>query len=247
MEQIDEQLRQLLAVVLEHPKESKEYNRAINRLLILLQGLPEFKKYTRPGYPGYDLNALNQTWKWFWQNVKNFKPRTSSIRQDLTNWIEGYLYWRIKDATLGKTSDSQTSYSPNAVTYWNDKQEKAIYLERVTGHGRLVYRSSKSYVPNGIESLIEQVQDQERQEVGLRLKRYVETDPQRKLRNCYPRHRPECNCQSVTIKRYFKEPPDTLAALAKEYRINYQTLNWHWKQRAIPLLRAIAIKLGYQT
>lgn len=246
MEQIDEQLRHLVAVVLRQPEGSKEYDRALNRLLFLLQELPEFKKFSHPGCPVYFLDALNKTWEWFSQNVKNFKPRSSSIQSDLVKWIKSYLYWRLKDATDAKTGESQILTSLDAAIYFDDSQNKSTYKEQVAQQGHLLGTPSNPYVISGIESLIEQAQCQERQEVALKLKSYVETDPQEKLRSCYPRHRPDCNCQTLSIRRYLKEPPDTLAALAREYKINYQTLNGHWKQRAIPLLQAIAIELGYQ-
>jgi hypothetical protein len=246
MEQIDERLRQLLVVVLQQPEGSKEYDRALNRLLILLQGLPDFRKFAQPGCPDYFLEALNRTWEWFSQNVKNFKPRTSSIQADLVKWIKSYFYWRLKDATDAKTSESQVLSSLDIALYLDDSQNKTTYLEQVAQQGHLLGTPSNLYVLDGIESLIEQVQCQEKQEVALKLRSYIETDPQEKLRTCYPRYRPLCNCQTLSIRRYLKDPPDTFAALAREYMINYQTLNGHWKQKAIPLLRAIAIELGYQ-
>ncbi len=87
MDEQDEQLRQLIAAVCQHPDQSQEWRKAMNRLLIVVQGLPKFRKYSRLDCPDYLLDALNRTWEWLSRNIRNFKPRTSFIRADLVEWI----------------------------------------------------------------------------------------------------------------------------------------------------------------
>ena len=244
----DEQLRQLIAVVIKHPDHSTESDRAINRLLIYMQGLQEFKRFCRQDSPEYLFEALNRTWEWLSRNIRNFRPHSDSIREDLVKWINGYLYWRLRDAINAEKATKKASYcSLDLITYVDGSGEVTTYLEQVAQQGYLLGTRSNPRVLSGIESYLEQMQSQSRQDLSLELKSYIELDPDQKLRSCYPRHRPDCNCQLFTIRQYLKEPPDKLAALSREYNINYQTLVWHWKQKAIPLLQTIAIELGYQS
>lgn len=243
----DEQLRQLVANAVKHPDHSFEWKRAINRLLIYLQGLPEFKRFCRHDSPHYLFEALDRTWEWLSRNIRTFRPQSDSIREDLVKWINGYLYWRIKDANNAEFAARKAlDRSLDITTHVDGSGEKTTYLEQVAQQGHLLGTPSNPRVLSGIETYQEQIESQSRQNLSLELRRYIELDPNKKLRNCYPRHRPDCNCQLLTIRQYLKEPPDKLAVLAREYNINYQTLVWHWKQKGIPLLQAIAIELGYQ-
>ena len=243
----DEQLRQLIANLAKYPNKSQEFDRAINRLLIYVQSLPEFTKFCHPGCPEYLLDALNRTWEWLSREIRNFEPQSNSIRTDLVKWINSYLKWRIKDAINAEFSHRMLHSLDDKTTYTDLAFDPKTYLEQIAQSGYIPGTRANPRVLTGIESYLEQMQSQSRQNLSLELKSYIELDPDKKLRSCYPRHRPDCNCQLFTIRQYLKEPPDKLAALSREYNINYQTLVWHWKQKAIPLLQTIAIELGYQS
>lgn len=234
MDEQDERLRQLITTVCQHPDGSQEWRRSMSRLLIVVQGLPEFRKYSRPDCPDYLLDSLNRTWEWLSRNIKNFEPRTSSIREDLVKWIKGYLYWRIRDLAV---PNSLAEYSLDEITKDSEGVENTTKLEQLS-----------NLTLSGLEAHIEQLQRQSQQRLVLKLEHYIEQDPNRKLRNCYPRKHPECNCQllSQRLLSIFKDPPDKLADLAEEFNINYQTLTSHWKRKGIPLLQKIANELGYQ-
>ena len=107
---------------------------------------------------------------------------------------------------------------------------------------------SNPHILSGLEIYLEQQQRQSEQHLVIKLANYIEQDPNRKLKNCYPRQHPECNCQALSQRLLFifKNPPDKLADIARECQINYQTLAWHWKRKALPLLQSIAIELGHQ-
>jgi hypothetical protein len=208
-----------------------------------LQGLPEFRKYSRPDCPDYFLDALNQTWEWFSRNIRNFQPRTSSIRSDLVTWLNGYLYWRLKDL-----NSSTTHLSLDEIILDADDGEITTWLDRVSEQGQLLGTRSNPRVLDGLEIYIEQQQRESEQRLVVSLVLYIEQDPQGQLQNCYPRKHPECNCQilSQRLLFIFKNPPDKLADIARECQIHDQTLYSHWRSKGIPLLQEIAIKLGYQ-
>lgn len=244
MDEQEERLRQLITAVCQHPDGSREWRKAMSRLIIFLQGLPEFRKYSRQDCPDYFLDALNQTWDWFSRNIKNFKPRTSSTRTDLVRWLNGYLYWRLRDSN----SPNTTHLSLDETISDADSGQITSWLERVSEHGQLLGTPSNPSGLSGLEIYLEQQQRQSEQHLVIELANYIEQDPKRKLQNCYPRQHPECNCQvlSQRLLFVFKNPPDKLADIAREFQINYQTLRSHWQSKGIPLLQKIAIELGYQ-
>lgn len=234
MDEQDERLSQLIAAVCRHPDGSVEWRKAMSRLLIVVQGLPEFRKYSRPDCPDYLLDALNRTWEWLSRNIRNFKPRTSCIREDLVKWINSYLYWRIRDLAA---PNFLADHSLDETTKDWDGVKLSTKLEQLS-----------TSTLSGLEAQIEQFQRQSQQRVVLKLELYIQQDPKKKLRNCYPRNHPECNCQLLSLRllSIFKDPPDKLTDLATEFNINYQTLVSHWKRKTLPLLQEIAIELGYQ-
>lgn len=243
MDNQEERLRQLIAAVYQYPDGSREWRKAMSRLIIVLQGLPEFRKYSSLDCPSYFLDALNQTWEWFSRNIRKFEPRTSSIRTDLVRWLNGYLYWRLQD------SNSPTTHLPlDEIISDADDGGIATWLDRVSEQGQLLGTRSNPRVLDGLEIYIEQQQRQSEQRLVVSLALYIEQDPEGQLRNCHPHKYPECNCQilSQRLLFIFKNPPDKLADIARECQINYQTLVAHWKRKGIPLLQSIAIKLGYQ-
>lgn len=245
MDEQDERLRQLITTVCQHPDASPEWRRATNRLLIVVQGLPEFRKYSRIDCPDYLLDALNRTWEWFSRNIRNFEPRTSSIREDLVRWINSYLYWRVRDLA---SANSLSKHSLDETIKDSDGVESTTKLELLSEQGQMLGGRFNTPTLSGLDAHIEQLQRQSEQRLVLNLELYIEQDSEGKLRSCYPRKHPECNCQllSQRLLSIFKDPPDKLADIAREFNINYQTLVSHWKQKGIPLLQAIAIELGYQ-
>ena len=249
MDDQDERLRQLIAAVCQHPDGSREWRKAMSRLLILIQGLPEFRKYSSMDCPDHFLDALNQSLEWLSHNIRNFQPRTSSVRTDLVKWLKGYLSWRIKDlnsSSAPQTRRLQLSLDENIS---DADAEITSWLERVSEEGRLLGTPSNPYVLSGLEIYLEQLQQNSQQYLVASLADYIEQDPDKQLRNCYPRKHPECNCQilSQRLLFIFKNPPDKLTDIARECQINYQTLVSHWKLKAIPLLQEVAIQLGYQS
>lgn len=241
----DEQMPQLIAAVLQHPDGSREWRKAMSRLLSEIQGLPEFKKYSNIDSPSYSPDALNRTWEWFSRNIRNFVPHTSSVRSDLVRWLRNHLEWRRKDSNRQRgrfelSLDESISDADGENTTWS---------EQVSEQGQLLGTRSNPYVLSGLEIYLEQLQQQEQQCLVVKLANYIEQDPDNLLRKCHPRNHLECNAQVMCQKSLFifKNPPDTIADIAREYQINYQTLRSHWKSKVKPLLQEVAIQLGYQS
>ena len=229
---MDELLRQLITEVCQHPLKSLKRRKAMNRLLLELQQLPGLGKSSHPDY----LEALNRTWEWTSRSIcQEFYLNNPSIQKRLVQWINSYLYWRIKDRY---SPDERAPLSLDA-TIGGDETE-TTFLEQLSETGFNVPTRS------GFDAYIEQIEREQQQSISLALERYIEEDPEGKLENCHPKARPDCNCQLLSQRLLLKSPPDKLAGIAKELGIKYQTLNSHWKRNCLPLLQEVAKELGYQ-
>jgi hypothetical protein len=244
MDDQETQLRQHLKAVLQSSDGSKAWRQAMNRFLVFLQNLPEFKRYARPDCPAYFLDALNKTWEWVSRELRAFKPRTDSVHQDLVRWVNGYLYWRIKDGASQNLSIGLSLDQPMG----NDESGAiSTWLDRIANSGEIV---GKGFIPpsfSGLDAYIAKLQTEATQAMGLALETYIEQDPEQKLQKSHLRQHPECNSQMLAQRILLKHPPDKLTDIARDFNANYQTLTSHWKLKTLPLLRDLAIEFGYQS
>ncbi|MEG4607583.1 hypothetical protein QUA86_20580 [Microcoleus sp. F6_B6] len=198
----------------------------MNKLLLQIQQLPGVKKSAHPNYPA----ALNLTLEWVSREIANFEPRSPSVSKSFVNWINGYLGWRIKDL-----------YSPDKDAPISLDAPIAVDAGETTRLELL-----PDFTLSGLEGMIESIQKETTQRIGLELELYIESDPEGKLKNSYPRSYPECNCQFLSKRRVLKEPPEKFQDLAKELNVKYTTLNSHWKRNCELLLQEKALTLGYK-
>jgi hypothetical protein len=217
MDESEQQLCQCLDVLRGHPKNSKEWQRAMHRLFVVLQNLPEFKKYTQPGRPAYFLEALNLTWEWVYREISNFKPTSHSIRQDMVRWINGYLYWRVRDLMVQHNTFPPSLDQPFTN---NDNDEMSSWLDRVLPSGKLAGKNFQPPPLSGLTAYIERQQAKALQNCALQLEIYIEADPDHKLRDSHPRSVPTCNSQLLAQRILLKSPPDKLSEIAREFQIN---------------------------
>ncbi|MGK7951694.1 MAG: hypothetical protein AB4368_23630 [Xenococcaceae cyanobacterium] len=227
---MEEQLKQLINAVCQQPTGSVQWRIAMHRLLIALQKLPGIKQSNHPDY----LQALNQTWEWVSRSIcKEFVPRSPSLEKSLVNWLNGYLYWRIRDLYSMKTKEPMSldvSIGNNEETSWLDQ---------------LSATNLKAPTLSGLDGYIENLQQQKIKNIALALESYLEQDPEKKLLSCHPGDYPQCNCQLLAQKRYLQDPPDTFGSLARKLNIPHRKLTNHWYGRCKPLLQKIAKDLGY--
>ncbi len=205
---------------------------ATNRLLTLLQRLPGLARSVHPDY----LEALDRTWEWVGRNICTFKPRANlSLQESLVKWVNGYLYWRIRDLPGVET--------PNQM-----RLDRIIGQEAGSKTTRLEQLSETGLKPptlSGLDGQVDAQKQQAIQQIVLSLEQYIEADPDGLLRNCHPRKHPDCNCQVLSQRVLLKYPPDRFADISRDLGINYQTLKSHWEKKCKPLLQKLAGDLGY--
>ena len=227
---MDEQLQKLINEVCRHPDPSLERQKALNRLLGVIQKLPGIYISSHQDY----LEALNLTWEWVSRKICEFEKRSPSLEKSLVIWINGYLKWRIKDL-----------YAPNSnyiisldKTLCNDEGNEKSLLEWYI-HPELVTLDL-------LDIKIAKIQEQERDRLGRKIGKYIELDESRKLTNAHLGKNPECHCQLLAMRLLLQQPPHKIIDIAREFNVNNQTLHSHWKRKCLPLLREIGENFGYK-
>ncbi|MDZ8235905.1 MAG: hypothetical protein RMZ69_01805 [Nostoc sp. ChiQUE01a] len=228
---MDEQLRKLIDEVCCYPDRSLERQKALNRLLVLIQQLPGIYK---SGHQDY-LEALNLTWEWVSRKICGFEARSPSLQQSLVIWINGYLKWRIKDLYI---PDSNYTISLDRRTR-NDEGDETTLLNILPD------RQSQSITLDLLDIKIAQIQENQRQSLGKRIRQYIEQDEEGKLTASCLRKKPECHCQLLATRLLLENPPHKISDIARELNISNQTLYSHWKKNCLPLLREIGMNFGY--
>ncbi|MCC3529561.1 MAG: hypothetical protein JGK21_21630 [Microcoleus sp. PH2017_22_RUC_O_B] len=211
----DEQLCQLILTICSQPRDSLQRRKSMNRLLLKVQRLPNLSKSFHPDA----LEAVNKTWEWLDNNLHNFHPRSSPIRDSLVTWINGNLRYRIRDLYAAKP--------PNMVS-----------LD--------VIKRSQFYHPYlaSFDAYIEQLEAEANQSLARNIAQYINRDPEAKLRKCYPKNRPDCNCQIIVQRLFLQPSPEKLSVIARQLNINTQTIHSFWRRTGFPKVRSIALEIA---
>ena len=230
---MEEQLQALIDELQHHPEQSLERRKALNRLLITIQKFPGIYKSSHQDYP----EALNKTWEWVCRKICDFQPHSSSIQQSLTQWINGYLKWRIKDLYA---SDSKYTISlDKSLNNEHTDYCKSPMLDI------LADSKSQSTTLNLLDLKIAQIQKSERESWGERVKQHIERDEMNQLKKCHLKKNPQCNCHILAIRLLLYHPPHKIADIARQLNSSNQTVYSHWKRKCLPLLRNISRNLEF--
>lgn len=90
IDELDEQLRQLVAETGKHPLGSLNRQRGLNQIIQMIQ---QSGKLWRNGDPDYYEDALQQTWLYFCRNLCNYDSQKGSV----ITWLNAYLKYRLQD------------------------------------------------------------------------------------------------------------------------------------------------------
>lgn len=236
----DEQLRKLLQLLKDSQQGSQEQERFKNQLCKLIPDLPGSRKYREPD-PKIDFDgAVNEAYGGFFKTLPIF------LREiDLDNIADDVLRTRVvkrfNQIIQNKVCNQYRKLKRQPFTFSLDAPNKSKTGEEFDAEGM-----ADDTTEVGIEQLIEREQAENKQRIGHQFWKYIEDDPDGKLRNSYPDNKPEANCHVLARRLLLKDPPDKFSVIAKELNINYQTFKSHWKRTGLPLIKEIALKFGYQ-
>ncbi|MEM8639078.1 MAG: hypothetical protein AAGG51_09715 [Cyanobacteria bacterium P01_G01_bin.54] len=239
------QLVQLLNTLQAEPTTGLAWRKAMDRLLRLLPHLPGLARSNHPRYP----EIWNDTLLRISQEIRQFELPETDVVASFVHWInlKLRLKYAVKDLQRGDRS-RVTQRSPQA-EFKRQVKQPPLSLDRPISRDADTTFADQLSAPSleSLEDQIAQLQQQENnQTVAEQLQTYIQQDPQTTLQSCHPRAHPRAHAQLLALRLLLKDPPDSLAQIARELAINYHTLNWHWQHKALPLLRAIALDWGYQ-
>ncbi|MEM9542674.1 MAG: hypothetical protein AAGA60_24680 [Cyanobacteria bacterium P01_E01_bin.42] len=245
----EERLKQLIDEIRQSPKNSLTWRKAMNRLLLEIQNLPGLTKSTHPDYAA----VLNDVLLRLAEEIHEFEPQHDSFTASLVAWIELKLRlkYAVRDLHRSPRSRSRKTQKTIKEEFREQSRQKPLSLDTpVTSEaGETFSDRLASSLANFWELQAEIEREQQQQKnvrIGVKLQDYINRDPERKLQGCHPKAHPRCHCQMLSQRLLIKQPPDRLTQIAKEFQIKYHTLNWHWQNKALPLLRSIAIEFGYK-
>jgi hypothetical protein len=222
---VEEQIKEAIALICRYDHQSLQRQKSLNRLLLLIQQLPGIYRTAHQDYP----EAYNRALEWVCKNIDRFEPKGESIQKSLEIWINGYLKWRIRDLYI-----SDNSYDPQRI-YANSNEELEIDLIENIPDPR--------FLLSLLDTQIAEIQAEQQTRLGIAIADYIKQDTNKNLTNTYLRKHPQCNCQCLAISLLIQEPPAKISELARELKVNNQTLYSHWKQKCLPLLQEVGEEL----
>lgn len=254
MSNLDERSHKLIRQLLQSSPGSSEYDRGMEQLLAMIQSLPGLRKDPHPDY----LQAVNQTLEEVKRKFPDFQRFARNKRVNLTldsptNVRQCFVWWVnqfLKFDILDLYRQSQQPLSLDAPIPGDEKGTP--FIEMLSNEGFV------TPTWDGLEDFIQRSEQEQVRRKGEALERYIETDPDGKLRECYSNDNPDCNCQSIAKliylanrggeiivkqgqRRIVVEPAEPLVsvrALASSLGINEQSIHSHWKRHCRKILRS---------
>lgn len=210
-------------------------------LALAIDQIPEIKLYLGEGWLPYYDQALPVTIRDIHRNINRFPPlyqlnledtgcddpvKAEEVRKYFIKWVVMILKRDCHDI---KRSRPPRNYS----------MEEPIG----SGEGSL---TRGDILPDlrlsGIEALLED----ELRGICRQIREYIQKDPDSQLQNCHVRDRPDVNCQVLLQLRFLSEPRLTLDEIAKRLQSPLQTIKSRLERSCLPLIKHIALELGYQ-
>lgn len=226
-------LQFLIEKSLDEIKKDDPQKRCLNRLLFYIQKSQKVYKDSHPDY----LEALDKTFEWLIRNLEDFQPQIGiTIEESFFRWINSYLKMRILDLKIAQTKnplslDQSIDEGSNQKVSWGDQMSDTNLMAPPT--------------LSGLDGYIAQLKQQKDRTIVSKLERYVEEDLENKLKNLHIRSESRCNCQYLSQKALFQNPPERFSNLSRDLNVNYQTLKSHWEAKCKPCLQDILYSLGY--
>lgn len=236
---MDESLYQLIWEILEHTDGSSEQKLAIGQLLKLIPDLPGIYKPSNPTIDERDaLNRALQGVSMYQKTVSGHPLRLFvekfqlDIDKDKPTAIRSYFVRRFNRILKNKEVE----------IYRETEEYLSLDAPISGGDGKTTYGEMlPDETPTGVERIIEE----KKRENWQAFQRYLEADPEGKLRKCAARKYPQLNCHELVKRRLLKDPPDQWQDIAKELNVPFGSLGPRWNRNCKPLLQEIAKSFGF--
>ncbi|MCY6494269.1 hypothetical protein [Leptolyngbya sp. GGD] len=253
-------LETLLTAVLSHPKGSMQRRKAMSRFLSTLQPFLEQWIARRRGHHDKKVHpdlgqALNDSLAWVAEHIDEFDVSCSnwkkevSVQQALINWVlyKGRLDYRIRDLEhlLKPNEIPIDAFEPGSAEYQANEPLSSSELDEIIQEGKIDFEQVPTL--SGLDQVVQawqRFENKKRTAIEQALQ-YIKTDPEGKLRACFSRDRPDCNCHILFLRVTLEQSTDNLSELARELNIKTQTLHT-LKRRCRKLVEELVINhLGF--
>ncbi|MDJ0728346.1 MAG: hypothetical protein QNJ38_24905 [Prochloraceae cyanobacterium] len=196
-------MQDLICCLLKAALLGKESERASAKesLCLLIDQIPEIKTYIDEGLQIYLDEALKKTELYVSKNLHKFPERYKL---------------NIEELDCQKISD--TLQIKKCFIRWTRMILKADCIDERRKKFRQVSLDSSltkgdrvtqlyQVIPAPTLSGIEEILQQERKNIAIKVRNYIDIDPEGILRNCHPRSQKRCNCQILMQMNLLQEPP----------------------------------------
>ena len=182
----------------------------------------------------FDLNSGVSWTTWVFRQLKSLK-------------IDAYRQ-RTHSRSTSSLPAQQAQLSPAELTVWEFKQQtKKVPLRydvplKVNGE-EVDWEIADTTQP---QSMFDRLELQTAQDWKLALEEYINTDPDRRLVESFSPKHPQCNSQILAQMRAICDPSATYEAIAQAVASPRKTVEMHYRDRTLPLLKEIAQDLATQ-
>ncbi|WP_341732339.1 hypothetical protein [Microcoleus sp. EPA2] len=237
----DSSLCQLIKQALQDSEGDRDLHNAVEVLALAIDQLPEVKAYLSQGWLPYYDEALPMTMRDVKRNINKFPQMyrlnmasvncenpsdAGKVRKMFIHWVIMILRRDCYDVKRQRDKQPQIFSTSDIVKGEVFSLDNCVAMDQdITTMDRLI--------------------QQEQRSLAVKLKRYIEQDPEEKLKNSHPRGRADCNCQVLSQKILLDNFPSEIKSIARELNIPYQTLLTHWNRKCLPILVELAKNLGY--
>ena len=189
-------LKSLVEAYCSQSSETPEKKLITYRLLQAVQSLPNLSRVYQKQKNSYAQDfeeILNDTLLKIVQNIcEDFKPKDDDYIKSITKWInlKLRLYYEPKD----KQRKNNRHKLLELDRYINSTNDNTTFID-------LIEANPDEVTLNSIDGLIEQAQKSRRKRFGLSVWKYLEQDPDHKLKKCCSKKYPDCTCYLLVKKK----------------------------------------------
>jgi DNA-directed RNA polymerase specialized sigma24 family protein len=209
----------------------------VEKLALVIDQLPEIRRYLGKGWLPYYEKALPTTENDVRRNINKF-PKVYGLNlettdcqnpSDATNIRKQFISWVMiilkRDCQDVKRKKTPIIYS----------------MDKVIGEGSTTIGET---IPS-LSDIGDILENNELRDICTKLKQYIELDTDHELQNCYLRDRPDVNCQELLKLRYLNDSSLTLKNIAEQFQVSIQTIKSRFDRHCLPRIKKIALRIGY--
>lgn len=226
----DNRLKKVLIQLSNKSIDSQEYRANIKILLAIFPFLPGIKQDKHPNYHQavektaeyIEINLYEWLSKKYLQNNNLDQVSATKLREHFVNWVNFILNFKICDLYRHACAPLQ---------------KPILSLNNLINQDT---NTSLLEIISDPKTCDDYLNEQENELQRCVFKRYIECDPEKKLRDAYASGCIECNCQRLALQKLSRSTNKgaSFSALARELSISSNIYS-HWERTCLPILQEV--------